>query len=220
MMKKIYIVGPSFYDYFHKMFSARGYEIVENIESCDIVQFTGGEDVAPALYGEHTHPRTYFSKARDKKELEVYKKAQELGKFCAGVCRGGQLLNVLSGGSMYQDVQGHGGMGGHDAIDVQTGKVFNVTSVHHQMMKLGNKGVLLAKSTEMLSRVKMGMSSFTTPAEEIKVAGDDVEVEACYYPETRSFCYQPHPEFANEGSECRNWYFDKLEELYANTTKA
>jgi len=198
------------------MYRGRGYNIVESVEEADIVQFTGGEDISPELYGENIHPRTYFSQQRDDYEIAAYEKAQDLGKFCAGVCRGGQLLNVLSGGSMYQDVTGHaGGFGGHDAIDVGTGTVFNVTSIHHQMMKLGNKGTLLAKATTMRSKTKLGMTKIGAGSTtQTVVVDDNVEVEACYYPETKSFCFQPHPEFANDNSECRNWYFDKLEHLY------
>ena len=214
-MNKVFIVGTAFYGYFHSMFTGRGWQVVSRIEDADVVQFTGGEDISPELYGEAVHRRTYFSKERDEHEIAAYEQAQALGKFCAGVCRGGQLLNVLSGGSMYQDVRGHGGgYGGHDVVDVESGDVFNVTSIHHQMMKLGNKGKLLAKSTEVLSRTKLGMTKLGNKrVEEVVTVDDDVEVEACYYPDTRSFCYQPHPEFANDRSDCRNWYFNQLEKL-------
>lgn len=212
-MPKVYIVGAPFFAHFKAMYEGRGYTLVDTLEEADIVQFTGGEDINPKLYGEETHRSVYFHKARDEYEIAAFNHAQDLGKLCAGVCRGGQLLNVLSGGSMYQDVRGHGGSyDGHPAMDVEDGSVFSVTSYHHQMMKLGEGGVLLAKSQKMLSRTKLGMTKLGNPRpEEVVTIDDDVEVEGCYYPSTRSLCYQPHPEFANDDSACRNWYFAKLE---------
>lgn len=212
-MPKVYIVGNSFYHQFNTMYTGRGYQVVNTLEEADIVQFTGGADISPALYGEHDHPSAYPSLARDKEEREAYAKAQQLGKFCAGVCRGGQLLNVLSGGSMYQDVDGHGAYYGHNAVDVESGQVFPVSSLHHQMMVLGGKGKLLAKAEKMLSPIKRGMTSLSVKPEEVIDTDVELEVEAAYYPETRSFCYQPHPEFVGANHPCREWYFNKLEEL-------
>lgn len=213
-MNKVFIVGPSFFHYFSEMFSSRGYEIVGTIEEADIVQFTGGEDISPALYGEHEHPSSGPSLRRDEKEIEAYKEARRLNKFCAGVCRGGQLLNVLSGGKMYQHVSNHATGKGHDAIDVITGDVFPVSSLHHQMMIMGEGAELLARSTTTRSQVKLGMTTIKSgKCQEVVTEGDDLEVEACYYPHTKSFCYQPHPEFVSGTHPCREWYFKKLEEL-------
>lgn len=213
---KVFIVGNQYHHYFQEMYLSRGHKIAATIAEADVVQFTGGEDIAPSLYGEHTHDYTGPNTARDRLELAAYEEAQKLGKFCAGVCRGGQLLNVLSGGSMYQHVSKHGGGGGHGAVDVETGDVFPVSSLHHQMMILGDGGKLLAKSQEVRSPVKLGMTKINSgTAEEVVTTDDDVEVEACYYSSTRSFCYQPHPEFVTADHPCRNWYFDKLETLLA-----
>lgn len=211
---KVFIVGPHYHHYFTEMFRSRGHEIAATIAEADVVQFTGGEDIAPSLYGEHTHQTSGPNESRDRHELAAYEEAQKYNKFCAGVCRGGQLLNVLSGGSMYQHVRNHGTGAGHAAVDVETGKVFPVSSLHHQMMILGDKGQLLAKSHEVRSPVKLGMTKIGSGfAEEVKTTDDDIEVEACYYPETRSFCYQPHPEFVTSDHPCRNYYFEKLEQL-------
>lgn len=211
---KVYIVGHQYHHYFVEMYRSRGHSIVSSIAEADVVQFTGGEDIDPSLYGEHTHQTSGPNESRDRNELAAYEEAQRHGKFCAGVCRGGQLLNVLSGGSMYQHVRNHGTGAGHAAVDVETGDVFPVSSLHHQMMILGEGGKLLAKSQEVRSAVKLGMTKLCSgKAEEVVTTDDDVEVEACYYPSTRSFCYQPHPEFVTADHPCRTWYFDKLSEL-------
>ena len=65
-----------------------GGELVDTLEDSDLVVFEGGEDVSPFLYGEHSHPSTYTNKERDMYELKVFRKAQELGKKCLGICRG------------------------------------------------------------------------------------------------------------------------------------
>lgn len=211
---KVFVVGTAYQHYFNDMFRSRGHEVVKTIAEADVVQFTGGEDIAPSLYKEHTHQFSGPNEHRDRQELAAYEEAQRHGKFCAGVCRGGQLLNVLSGGSMYQHVSNHGLGAGHAAVDVETGDVFPVSSLHHQMMILGDNGKLLAKSQEVRSPVKLGMTKIGSgKAEEVVTTDDDVEVEACYYPNTRSFCYQPHPEFVTSDHPCRNYYFEKLEQL-------
>jgi putative glutamine amidotransferase len=65
----------------------------------------GGVDIDPALYGEAPHPKLgRQDPLRDHIELEVTRWAllDRLPLF--GVCRGIQILNVASGGSLYQDV--------------------------------------------------------------------------------------------------------------------
>lgn len=218
MSKKVFIVGTAFRGLFITMFEKRGYKIVDSIAKADIVQFTGGADIDPKFYGQHEHHTTYTSPQRDAEEYAAWKEAKELNKFCAGVCRGGQLLNALSGGNMYQDVRGHGLHGTHDMLDVDSGKLIPVSSVHHQMMILGKSGRLLGKSDIMRSENKYLMTPLSDEPGEVVDQSEHVEVEACFYPVTKAFCFQPHPEFVGEEHPCREWYFDKLEELYAEVS--
>lgn len=213
MSKKVFVVGSSFMHYFKEMYEGRGFELVDEMKKADIVQFTGGADISPSIYNQHEHPTVGVSPGRDAEEKDAYAEAQELGKFCAGVCRGGQLLNALNGGSMYQHVDNHGIHGTHGMVDVSTNAIIPVSSVHHQMMILGDKGTLLGKAETMRSRYKRNMTLLGERVEERVDIDQEVEVEACYYPETRSFCYQPHPEFVSNDHPCQQWYFDKLEQL-------
>ncbi len=67
--------------------------------------FTGGQDVNPALYGEK--PRSCCGapcEERDLLEQRIYEIACGQDKPILGICRGIQLLNVLHGGSLYQDL--------------------------------------------------------------------------------------------------------------------
>ncbi|QHJ82113.1 MAG: hypothetical protein [Caudoviricetes sp.] len=212
-MKKVYVVGNAFFHQFQKMYEARGYELTDNMEKADIVQFTGGEDISPDFYNQYQHRTTGCSQRRDEMEHAAYEKAIMLGKFCAGVCRGGQLLNALNGGSMYQDVDNHGIHGTHGMEDIETGEVVPVSSLHHQMMILGDKGQLLGRAASMRSKFKRKMTLLGSRKEEVVDIDNPLEVEACYYPETRSFCYQPHPEFVTSDHPCQQWYFDKMERL-------
>jgi len=210
-MKKVYIVGGGFS--YARMFQAAGYELVDSAEKADIIQFTGGSDVSPQLYGEHQHETTWSSKARDAEELAVFNACKERGQFMAGICRGGQFLNVMNGGKMYQDVYNHAIPGTHPVVDLETGNEFPCTSTHHQMMRIGKKGKLLAQSSEMRSTIKLHMSEIGKKRGLLVAKNDEVEVESVYYPETRSFCFQPHPEMVGKEHPCQQWYLSKLESL-------
>lgn len=211
MSKKVYIVGGG--HSYARMFNKAGYEIVEDLETADIVQFTGGADVSPELYGEHSHQATWNSEARDAEERAVFNSCLERGQLMVGICRGGQFLNVMNGGTMYQDVYNHAIAGTHPVVDVETGDEFPCTSTHHQMMRIGKKGALLAKSSEMRSSIKLHMSPLDKKKGMLVVKNDDVEVESVYYPHTRSFCFQPHPEMVGSDHPCQLWYLKKIKEL-------
>lgn len=207
----VYIVGGGWA--YARMYEGFGDTLVERLEDADIVQFTGGEDVTPSWYGQHAHPSTYYNERRDHRESLVFEEAKRLGKFCVGICRGGQFLNVMNGGTMYQDVSGHAIHGTHDVLDVLTGRTIPCTSTHHQMMIKGEKGILVAKSKEMLSSNKYQMTGLDFNAVEIKMQSD-IETESIYYPETRSLCFQPHPEIVRQGHPCQEYFFELLGRYY------
>ncbi|MFF0296573.1 gamma-glutamyl-gamma-aminobutyrate hydrolase family protein [Kitasatospora sp. NPDC004614] len=78
----------------------------------DGLVIAGGEDVAPALYGEPAHPLTVANAPeRDLWEAALIRAALASGTPLLGICRGMQLLNVVCGGSLIQhlpDVVGDG----------------------------------------------------------------------------------------------------------------
>lgn len=67
--------------------------------------FAGGNDLEPTLYGQKTgvHVKD-FSQVRDTQEVYLMKKALASQKPILGICRGMQLMNVLRGGTLYQDI--------------------------------------------------------------------------------------------------------------------
>ncbi|WP_345963120.1 gamma-glutamyl-gamma-aminobutyrate hydrolase family protein [Streptomyces sp. BRB040] len=73
----------------------------------------GGPDLDPALYGQDAHPATRaMTPDADRVELALVAGALEAGVPVLAICRGMQLLNVLHGGTLHQqlpDVTGHDG---------------------------------------------------------------------------------------------------------------
>lgn len=71
----------------------------------DALILTGGEDVDPARYGEAVLNATVeVNGARDTSDFYLATEALRMGLPILGICRGGQLMNVVLGGSLYQDL--------------------------------------------------------------------------------------------------------------------
>ncbi|NLE77530.1 MAG: gamma-glutamyl-gamma-aminobutyrate hydrolase family protein [Chloroflexi bacterium] len=71
----------------------------------DGLLLAGGEDVHPAFYRQEPHPALgKVTAQRDHTELRLAALALEHCRPILGICRGIQLLNVASGGTLYQDL--------------------------------------------------------------------------------------------------------------------
>jgi putative glutamine amidotransferase len=80
---------------------------VEDIGKCDGFVLTGGVDIEPSYYdGEATYENQppEFQPTRDAFEKKIYEHAKEKKLPVLGICRGMQLINVLEGGSLIQDL--------------------------------------------------------------------------------------------------------------------
>jgi putative glutamine amidotransferase len=80
------------------------------LDSLDGIVFSGGGDVDPANWGAERHPATDADQVRDDSELLLMRAAIELDLPVLGICRGLQLMAVVTGGSLHQhlpDVIGH-----------------------------------------------------------------------------------------------------------------
>lgn len=203
-MPKVLIVGND--PLISNMFLKRGWEVVKgHQEAPDLVQFTGGEDVSPSLYGEIEHPASFINPARDQREANVYLSYKDTPK--AGICRGGQFLNVMNGGRMWQHVTNHTRT--HSALDLDNGREYEVTSTHHQMMIPHESGrVLLIAAEGYTAAYKQCMED----GRENTVTNDKWDVESVFYGETKTLCFQPHPEYVGDDHECRDLYFTYLEQ--------
>lgn len=74
-------------------------------ERLDGVFLPGGADIDPASYAEERHPRCdKGDPARDAVELRLVGWAMEDRKPVLGICRGVQIINLVAGGTLYQDL--------------------------------------------------------------------------------------------------------------------
>ena len=107
-----------------------GVSFVDRVEDAEVVIFTGGEDVNPSLYNCEKHPTTYCNPRRDLEEKEIFDRINKK-QVVLGICRGSQLICVLNGGILVQNVSGHAIGKTHG---ITNGKmVYQITSTHHQM---------------------------------------------------------------------------------------
>lgn len=135
----------------------------------DILILHGGVDINPAIYGEDPHRYTQHPNLqRDAIESGLYHDAVKAGARIFGICRGAQLITALNGGKLKQHIEGHTG-GGHSILH-RNGTVIKTNSCHHQMM-------LPPSEDNVLGRAPDGTT------------------ELVYYPETRSYGVQGHPEW-------------------------
>jgi hypothetical protein len=185
--KKVYIVNGS--GAYASMFLKAGFTVLASLDADipDLVCFTGGEDVTPQLYGEDKHPSTYNSLARDTQERVLFKEFGIAEIPMVGICRGGQFLNVMNGGKMYQHVSNH--TRSHVLTDLISKEKVFVTSTHHQMMRKGPTGILIATAEEKGFKQHMENGIIKT------VDVDEPDTEVVFYPHTQCLCYQPHPEY-------------------------
>lgn len=136
------------------------------LDQIDGVVITGGADIHPSFYGEKSKKkiqpiyrgRTYF-------EITLYRTAQRKKIPVLGICHGLQLLNVVHGGTLHQDIQSEiRGARDHRSkrapfhrVDVQPGSLlhkifrkgnFLVYSEHHQAIKLPGRALKITAVSE------------------------------------------------------------------------
>ena len=120
------------------------------LDRLDGVVLAGGADLDPGLYGAQPHPQTTGVRPdRDAAEVPLLQAALDRDMPVLGICRGMQLLSVVSGGALVQhlpETVGHDGHrpapGQYGAHDVRLepgsrlhgvlGARVQVPSYHHQ----------------------------------------------------------------------------------------
>ena len=81
----------------------------EDIYQCDGFVLTGGVDVHPSFYNgktDYDNSPDSFQLSRDRFEQKIYRYSQANNLPLLGICRGMQLVNVLQGGKLIQDLDG------------------------------------------------------------------------------------------------------------------
>lgn len=209
-MKKIFVVGSAL----HYANFIENSVITSNIKEADIVLFTGGEDVNPALYEAKRHYSTHFNEKRDEEEVAIFKKIKPT-QLALGICRGSQFLCVMNGGKLVQDCWGHAIGSTHG---ITNGEVeYEITSTHHQMQypyNLEDKdySVLYISSPHRSGNYKGDYIDFATMVEK-----GEPEI-VLYHKEEMPTCLgiQGHPEYMRKESPV----ISMLNDLINNTLKS
>lgn len=159
-------------------------------QEADLVVFTGGEDLHPSLYNETPDGNGWYNRQRDAFEVEMYKTVRELRIPMVGICRGGQLINVMEGGRMIQDLWPM-----HYGKRLIRGEIgsFMVEEDHHQGM--------IPPDDESSYKI---------------LAYDDLDnnVEVIWFPEAMALAFQAHPEWDVQTSDVFKTMIERtIEEL-------
>jgi putative glutamine amidotransferase len=140
---------------------SRDAPVDEMVDRLDGLVLSGGEDVDPELYGAALEPGCgTVEKGRDLWELALLAAALERGLPVFGICRGLQVLNVVRGGTLVQDVAANAG-DGHPRFDRPRhevahsvsldegslagslyGSQVQVNSLHHQVVATVGQGLV------------------------------------------------------------------------------
>lgn len=141
---------------------------VEMIKMVDGLILSGGHDVEPKHYGEEPLLKIGItSPERDEFDMALYNEAIRLKKPVMGICRGFQIINVINGGSLYQDLSyadfvkiNHDQKDGPNrlthSINVEDGmflknvmdEKYRVNSFHHQILKDVAKGFSVSAKSD------------------------------------------------------------------------
>lgn len=166
---------------------------------CSGYLFTGGHDVDPSLYGEEkTGLCGPACMERDRLEQNVFRMAWEDHKAVLGICRGLQLINVLMGGTLFQDLPSE--FQGTCCIEHHMKPPYS--RVCHQV-ELVQGGPLC----KLLGRNSMGVNSYhhqgikkMAPGLKATAVAEDGLVEGIYAPDREYIqAVQWHPEFMSPG---------------------
>lgn len=166
---------------------------------CSGYLFTGGHDVDPSLYGEEkTGLCGPACMERDRLEQNVFRMAWEDHKAVLGICRGLQLINVLMGGTLFQDLPSE--FQGTCSIEHHMKPPYS--RVCHQV-ELVQGGTLC----KLLGRNSMGVNSYhhqgikkLAPGLKATAVAEDGLVEGIYAPDREYIqAVQWHPEFMSPG---------------------
>ena len=98
---------------------------------------------------------------------------------------------------MLQHIVGHATGCDHLLRDIPTGRSIMVSSTHHQMMVPNLKQGVIVADADVRNE-----DSCDLP-----------DVEVVSYPRTKCLCFQPHPEFFEQGHECPEYFFELVEGL-------
>jgi len=141
-------------------------QIKEMAKRLDGLLISGGVDMDPLIFGEEPHPKMgRIDPERDFFEKNILENFLEEDKAVFGICRGCQIINLVLGGTIYQDItsQMDSELIKHSqnaprwypthSIEVEKGSKLSkvlgdgkikVNSFHHQAIKEGAPGFFVS----------------------------------------------------------------------------
>ena len=171
----------------------------EIAQSYDGFLFPGGQDVTPALYGQKRGENCGETcESLDEMSKELFERISRTDKPILGICRGLQLLNVLLGGTLYQDLPTE-----HPSrVEHHMAKPYSAAA--HQV-EIVQDSPLHA----LLGRTSLGVNSYhhqavqdLSPQLRAMARSEDGLVEAAWMPGRKFlWAFQWHPEFSYETNE-------------------
>ena len=168
----------------------------DTLDRLDGLVATGGIDIDPALYGGEEHPAMAGTRPeQDRAELALLEAALARNMPVLAICRGSQLLNVLRGGDIVQDLaEGNGSPDLHgDGTGTTAEHEVTVCEGSRLAGLLGGRSSVTSEHHQALGRIGAGL-------DEVAWAADGT-VEALEDPAKRFALGVPwHPE-RSESSE-------------------
>lgn len=165
----------------------------QDIALADALVVTGGTaDVDSRVYGELPRgPVIEPNIERDQQDLAAIKAALEQDIPLVGICRGHQLLNVLFGGTLYQDLK-------EDRVATAHGEQHSITTGDGSFARrvFGRRSEASSSHHQAVSRIGRGLRAVAT-------SDDDVN-EAVEVPRRRfALGVQFHPEERRSDGDLR-----------------
>jgi putative glutamine amidotransferase len=144
----------------------------------DALLLSGGADVDPGRYGRPVQGATAVQPGRDALEAEAWAASQARALPVLGICRGFQAINVFSGGTLLQHVDGHAGASwGHGPAKTHPLRVAPGTRLARILFPTNARGGVLEVNTYHHQGVRAGdlAPSLVANAWASSPAGDLVE---------------------------------------------
>lgn len=209
-----FVLPGAFYGNIVGLMAEAGFKKANDIDSADVIVFGGGSDINPSLYDQRNVASFGINTVRDDLEVSTYKAAQASGKVCFGICRGAQFLHAMNGGTLWQDVNNHGGHD-HFIVDLDEDVRVLATSLHHQMLQPNDRIEVVAVTEEKVA------THFRDDTTDVTLGRNPeslmMEIEAGAYSATKCFFVQGHPEIGSP--EYRSWTMTKLNDFILDWTK-
>ena len=111
---------------------------LDEVQQCDGILLTGGEDIHPQFYGKKEYLSlcnpNFMDERRDEFEWKVCEHIFDNQVPVLGICRGLQLVNVFLGGTLISDIPS-AGKSNHSKSKSQRSKINRFKKQHHHQKK-------------------------------------------------------------------------------------